>query len=386
MTIIIMVVAGVLLLVVGMSFVFKGYAAVPDPNLVVPVAQYKDLERQLNLLRQEQDNLKVELQSATQKLADSDKKIQEAVAARDASFKEKKSLEEALDEIRAKPDEALKVQGLQEELKALQQKADSQARDALLMIENLQEENRKLAEKATEAPAEDSGEIQRLLTENQGLSEQLARAQEKIQQTEELVAQSGQDSGAQLASVQEELRSYTEQAQARIQELEKELSQSRQKIDELSQGGVLKPEDNKKEAALPASDEAINGLQLTIQMLQSQLEERAIKIANLEDRRNVIEKEAGINMQRLEDHIRQSEERIAGLLAEQDAWQKDRAALEASLKKVKEFNGQLLEKDRMIQYELAKSRAQAMGFEKINEDFKTQLEQMYKTVETLKKR
>jgi len=55
-----------------------------------------------------------------------------------------------------------------------------------------------------------------------------------------------------------------------------------------------------------------------------------------------------------------------------DACQK----LEAAFKKFESFNAHLLEKEKLIQYELVKSRAQAMGLEKICEDFKTQIEHM----------
>ena len=45
-------------------------------------------------------------------------------------------------------------------------------------------------------------------------------------------------------------------------------------------------------------------------------------------------------------------------------------------KKAEELNAHLLQKDQMIQYELTKNRAQALGLEKICEDFKTQIESM----------
>ncbi|MDP2654769.1 MAG: hypothetical protein Q8Q08_12185 [Candidatus Omnitrophota bacterium] len=52
----------------------------------------------------------------------------------------------------------------------------------------------------------------------------------------------------------------------------------------------------------------------------------------------------------------------------------DQRPLEEEVRKLKEFNARLLEKEKMIQSELTKSRAQAMGLQKMCEQFKVQLE------------
>jgi chromosome segregation ATPase len=52
------------------------------------------------------------------------------------------------------------------------------------------------------------------------------------------------------------------------------------------------------------------------------------------------------------------------------------ANLERNFKQVEEFNLHLREKERMLQYELTKARAQSLGLEKICEGFKVQIETM----------
>ena len=51
------------------------------------------------------------------------------------------------------------------------------------------------------------------------------------------------------------------------------------------------------------------------------------------------------------------------------------------MEKLKSFNHQLLEKEKMMQYDLIRNRAQAVGLEKICEDLKTKIEQMDKPAE-----
>ena len=51
-------------------------------------------------------------------------------------------------------------------------------------------------------------------------------------------------------------------------------------------------------------------------------------------------------------------------------------ALKSELAKIKELNDQIREKEKVLQLELTKARAQSVGLEKICEDFKEQIEIM----------
>ena len=59
----------------------------------------------------------------------------------------------------------------------------------------------------------------------------------------------------------------------------------------------------------------------------------------------------------------------------------DQERLSKEMEKLKGFNNQLLEKEKITQYDLIRSRAQAVGFEKICKDLKVKIEQMNKLAE-----
>ncbi len=65
---------------------------------------------------------------------------------------------------------------------------------------------------------------------------------------------------------------------------------------------------------------------------------------------------------------------MESLSKERDELFRERSQLMINSKKIEEHNAQLLEKDRFLQYELTKSRAKALGLEKICEEFKIRLE------------
>jgi len=54
--------------------------------------------------------------------------------------------------------------------------------------------------------------------------------------------------------------------------------------------------------------------------------------------------------------------------------------LKNDFEKTKEHNAHLIEKERFMEFELSKNRAQALGLEKICEDFKVQIETLTATV------
>ena len=62
---------------------------------------------------------------------------------------------------------------------------------------------------------------------------------------------------------------------------------------------------------------------------------------------------------------------------ERDEWIKERSVCEASINRLKQFNDQLTEQEKILHYELTKSQAQIIGLEKVCEDFKGQIETIY---------
>ena len=58
--------------------------------------------------------------------------------------------------------------------------------------------------------------------------------------------------------------------------------------------------------------------------------------------------------------------------------------LEQELNQIKEMNEQFSQKEKVMQYDLTRSRAQALGLEKMCEDFKIQIEEMERSLEKVR--
>jgi len=79
--------------------------------------------------------------------------------------------------------------------------------------------------------------------------------------------------------------------------------------------------------------------------------------------------------------IQESAERIKVLETQKLETVGSSELLEAKCDKIENFNTQLREKEKILQYELAKSRAQAIGLEKICEDFKILIDEKRRSKE-----
>lgn len=72
--------------------------------------------------------------------------------------------------------------------------------------------------------------------------------------------------------------------------------------------------------------------------------------------------------------VKNAEVKIQALTEERKQILSDISRNEFNYNKLKEFNAHILDKEKMLQYELTKSRAKILGLEKICEDFKVQIE------------
>ncbi len=110
---------------------------------------------------------------------------------------------------------------------------------------------------------------------------------------------------------------------------------------------------------------------------QMQQEESLLRIRQLESELSSIRKKS-------ESEISEAHSTIENLQTQNEAFLAAKADLEKDSKKIKEFSANLLQKEDMLQYELTKARAQAMGLEKISEDFKVEIETHLKQIGELK--
>jgi len=373
--ILIFALTGIILFVLGLTFIYRGYKGTPDTSQVVSKKEFQKLEGQLqssvnkeNKLKQQLDTLAVDLENTREKLGDLEKT---------------KEMVEALRQ--TEQQYTNKIHELEQGLSFLSGKADTQASEALGAIEQLTMENEQLrvrVQEQTEAvSAEDYETVQ---NENKTLQEQIARHSQNIQ-----------DLGQQLTEKQKKAEEELLNAQNRISILSNEnldlksgLEALHRKIEEVytvsdealqkNRGELRKAEDliarlkeengtlKQKASSVEESGDLTEGFQHQLgeaQQLNRQLNETVVSlkeqiqvnertVARLETENGALKEAAGAAAERVP-------------IAAREGLGQKRSQLENQLKILREFNNHLIEKERLLEVELSKSRAQAIGLEKL---------------------
>ncbi|MDP8213272.1 MAG: hypothetical protein P9X22_08315, partial [Candidatus Zapsychrus exili] len=105
---------------------------------------------------------------------------------------------------------------------------------------------------------------------------------------------------------------------------------------------------------------------------KKKIEELVIENAELKSQVEILNKS--------DDSAKQesNQDEIVGNIEEYDRIVQEKEMLASELGQVKELNDHLLEKERSLNQELAKHRAQSLGLERMCEDFKIQIEELSK--------
>ncbi|MDO8580555.1 MAG: hypothetical protein Q7S13_03655, partial [Candidatus Omnitrophota bacterium] len=183
----------------------------------------------------------------------------------------------------------------------------------------------------------------------------------------------------------ETLKQQGAQSQTRLEQLHAELQQAQQKIKQHSMqedfAGQLKISEQRMkqleetlQATKDADEKNLQEAQQTIRLLRSQQE-----MVDQEQLERMSQQCAQIQLQL--DAIKQENSRLVKTNMDDG---KDIAGLKAAQENLKAHNEQLLQRGKKLQYELAKSRAQSLGLEKICEDFRIQINDLSKTLESVK--
>ena len=271
-----------------------------------------------------------------------------------------------------------KIADLESQLHALEETMAGKAAVDQDKITQLTYENNKLRKQSQEREAEFS----RLTVE----IEAAKKAYEHLLAQEGLKAEDFQKNIARLAQEKEELSFKKDQESiSKVSELEVELAAARQA-------------DANQQAEL---NEALTRLKAENQSLLEQGQEGQRQIERLRGNIELMQKinnqklnEANEAMHRLEiqrseaDRVQQEilDKQLSQALAEVGEFKKEREqllqardGLEQDFTKIKDMNTYLLEKEKLLQYELTKERAQSLGLERICEDFKIQIDEMAKS-------
>ncbi len=288
---------GVILFVVGVWFLYRGYLSTPNANQIVALTEYSKLETELVLSKEVEKKLRQDLDTLRGELS-----AVKDVAGRQASLRQTE--DDTLTLRRDYEQRLAQSMAMVDSLKFSQDSLRDQLREAVNKVHTLEEN------------------IDNLQREQQRPIEQLTAEKKSLQtQVEESLAQ--------IHRLETDLRNALREGEERLSEVNSE---------------------NER-------------LKLSAQSLKAQAEEKAARVQQLEG-----------DVTATIDALRQDRE---GLL-------EGKAEFEQSLRKFKEVNAQLMEKEKHIQYELAKSRAQSMGMEKICMDLKIQFDKLQKEAENLR--
>ncbi|HSA31689.1 MAG TPA: hypothetical protein P5160_07820 [Candidatus Omnitrophota bacterium] len=383
---------GIVSFVIGVSFVLKATVSAPDMEKVVSKKEYEQAQQELRRILDEEQGLKQQLDLMAVELEDSRQKI--------ASGEE---VSRQVDALRSRDQEyQTAITQLKRQLEFLSRKADDQARQAIAAIQTLDSQRKSLKEELDHLDQTMPPEhIEALQKERAVLQQQIQANQEKISHLEKELSDVKERSGAELAQMvaeAERLRSENSAFQEGIQRMtekiarvktevedirdqkERELLEARAMIERLQQ------EKGQESAASQLQGAAdLERLEHEVQLLRDDSERRLKDahgyIQSLKDQIGVLNNEIAVNRTRREELERDLEISRRGLdrsMVEHAAenangLQESNSDLQRQLNELKLLNQFLKEKEGLLSEELLKSQTQAMGLQKICEEFQREL-------------
>ncbi len=383
---------GIVSFVVGVSFVLKATVSAPDMDKVVSKKEYEQAQQELRRILDEEQSLKQQLDLMAVELEDSRQKI--------ASGEE---VSRQVDALRSRDQEyQTAITQLKRQLEFLSRKADDQARQAIEAIQTLDSQRNSLKEELDRLDqAMPPEHIEALQKERAALQQQVQANQERISLLEKELSDVQQRSGAELAQMAgeaEQLRSENAAFQEGIQRMTEKIARVKAEVEdirgqkerELLEAKAmierLQQEKNQESAASQLKGAAdLERLEQEVQFLRDDSERRLKDahgyIQSLKDQINMLNSEIAANRSRREDLERDLEVSRKGLdrsTAESAAGnvndlQQTNNDLQTQLNELKLLNQFLKEKEGLLSEELLKSQTQAMGLQKICEEFQREL-------------
>ncbi len=397
--IIFLVIFIILTFVVGASFLFRGYTNLPAIGTLAPAEELEKVQTDLRLANGERENLRSQANTLAVQLEEMKSKVAWAEG-------NVKSLEETLS--RGSQVQA-RLEQLEKDLNFLSQKADSQAREAVEVISRLATENEGLQSSIPKVST-DFQDPNVLTDENQKLKIQIEGYLNKVKELEAVV-QATQDAVAKSAGIGVSSAQLTEEntglkrnlfeleekikaAQAEAEKLRAEQAQDllelQNKISQLDEENKILRE--KPASAVDSATVQSPAVEEELKRVRLQNEERIVyanaalvKLNSDLELLNVQITEKDAKTKKLTEELRDSRQEMAMLLreiSELKTAQKlvsvpepvDTVDLQKRLEELQAANQHLRDKEKILTYKLVLSRAQAMGLEKMCEEFKYQVE------------
>lgn len=259
-----------------------------------------------------------------------------------------------------------KLRALEEEKNALEAKIVRQVGEEQQKIVQLNQENSRLEKNFEEQKAKLEQMEQALEAARRERDHLQKESQSQIKDLEDQLKETAdaEKSRLEMDRLQRELLTVREESQARQAQWEETIVRLKAETEELSRQRqekeeALKEVKDRLELMQKTNNQRLNEAHHTIDLLRIQKEES--------DR---------LREETLAKDLAQLSSTVESLTKEKENLLCAKEGLEENLKKTQEFNSRLAEKEKMLQHELTKSRAQALGLEKICEEFKVQIEEM----------
>jgi len=394
MTLLILIASGVVFFVLGVALIYQGMRNAPDIDAFVAKNDFEEIKGKLELTEKEEEGLKLQLDSITLELNDARTKAEQA-----------EHIQKDVDAMRQRDQHyQTAIQELEQSLNFISRKADEQAKKAIDAITALNSRNQMLESEIKErvAAGAQQGNIDALMQEKQGLENQLNGNQSRIvelegqleglkQQSQEEL-QAAQNLIAQLQTQNTRFESGITEITAKISVLEDELVKSRrEKEEQLANAQKLIEELRRQKEQLEAEGtdpKAFAELEGQLNRLRSESESRLTEanqsVSRLQGEIDRLQQEIKDNQRQRDDLKCQLDESQQVRSAMDDAALKselpqqpsieEKTGLENELKDLREMNLFLKQKERLLSQELLKSQTQAMGLEKICQEFRKKME------------
>ncbi len=428
---------GILFFVIGIGFVLKSYLSTPNENTMVPLVELQKAKTELAQSKEAEARWKSQFDQVTRDAQTFKKNFEEIKVRED-------KLTKTLEEFQSSSKEGMykaTVEQLETELAMIKSKAESQAKDALEIVDTLNKENENFKnqieaanqrikelepqivskgtieenirslekeKKETETMLETlKKEHQILLDEfNQKLSEfeqikntfqtEKSGDEERFSRTTAMIDVLNNEKNA-LIKEKDRYIAIVDQMKEDIDMIKKEgarhltqamdhlrlendhLRQQLQELTEKLQLWEIQMTSLQKESqdSWFSSNQIIKDLRNENQSFQTQLQESLTKIQELQIELEIIRKKS-------EEELTHALDTVERLRKDKDSVFNARDELEINLQKTKAVNLTLLEKEDLVQYEIVKNRAQALGLEKLCEELKFGIEARTKEITNLK--
>lgn len=260
-----------------------------------------------------------------------------------------------------------RVRELESQIALISQKAIEQAEEAVKAIEHLLRENAQLRMNQSAVTggfndAQSTLTLIELKDKNTLLTNQLDLANSKVAQLDTQLSVIKKELGHQLLEANSTIARLKAESEAEERISRESLYKANQELDELRKSNF---QQNKEieDGYFKAKEENLF----------------------LKDAKKLLEAKLAVIEDDYKNELLQAKEMVSGLANERNELGQQVSLLEQDVKKLKDLNNTLIDKAKILQYELNRHRAQASGLERVCENFKVQMEEMFTQMEMAKK-